>query len=262
MSDLINYYLIRSILSRLQLSLSSKTALETKVCRATEKALTKIRSSSEGGGGLCSCSSSKTIGVGVGVGIGGECRSCLLRSVSEMLRHSGYDCGVCKSKWRRSADIPSGEHTYLDVVQQTTTNKKKNTSRRVVIEINLKAEFEMARASVEYKSLVSNLPEVFVGKAEKLKAIIKIVCTAAKRWMKDSNMHMAPWRKYKYMQAKWLGSSAERLRSVPGEENCKMLSLVENESGGGRKVSMKESLLTFDLLQINLNCSTNAMEVL
>ena len=76
----------------------------------------------------------------------------------------------------------------------------------MIIELNFRAEFEMARASEEYNGLVSKLPEVYVGKIERLSNIIKVLCMGAKKCMKENKMHMGPWRKHKYMQAKWLGS--------------------------------------------------------
>ncbi|XXG61599.1 hypothetical protein AAC387_Pa05g0170 [Persea americana] len=39
---------------------------------------------------------------------GGLCRNCLMRDVTDRLRKAGHDSGICKSKWRRTPDIPSG----------------------------------------------------------------------------------------------------------------------------------------------------------
>ena len=107
---------------------------------------------------------------------------------------------------------------------------------RVVIELNFRAEFEMARANAEYNRLVSRLPEVFVGKSERLKALIKILCHAAKKCMKEKKMHMGPWRKHKYVQAKWFGT-CERVAPPP-------VSAIDF-SGPLRK-QQRSSFLTFD----------------
>ncbi|CAA6671508.1 unnamed protein product [Spirodela intermedia] len=123
-----------------------------------------------------------------------ECRSCLLNKVSEQLRRAGYDSALCHSKWRSSPDIPKGEHTYIDVVEEVAAAAEgKKSPPRVVVELRFRSEFE-----------------VFVGKPERLRGVIKVVCGAAKKCMKDNNMHIGPWRKHKYMQAKWL-SPCERL---------------------------------------------------
>ncbi|KAE9450708.1 hypothetical protein C3L33_17396, partial [Rhododendron williamsianum] len=85
-----------------------------------------------------------------------------------------------------------------------------------MIELNFCAEFEISIASEEYKLLIKKLPEVFVGKVERLQNLIKILCSAAKKCMKEKKMHMAPWRKHKYLQAKWLNAAAcERTAAQP-----------------------------------------------
>ncbi|KAK9085306.1 hypothetical protein Sjap_025717 [Stephania japonica] len=109
------------------------------------------------------------------------------------------------SKRSSSFETPS-EHIYLDVLGKPSSSSKRGDVRRVVIELNFRAEFEMARASDEYKRLVDSLPRVFVGKPSKLIGVIKIMCSAVKKCMKENKMHMGPWRKNKYMEAKWLGS--------------------------------------------------------
>ncbi|KAK9089257.1 hypothetical protein Scep_028339 [Stephania cephalantha] len=112
---------------------------------------------------------------------------------------------LLQSKRSSSFETPS-EHIYLDVLGKSSSSSKRSDVRRVVIELNFRAEFEMARASDEYKRLVDSLPRVFVGKPSKLVGVIKIMCSAAKKCMKKNKMHMGPWRKNKYMEAKWLGS--------------------------------------------------------
>jgi len=107
--------------------------------------------------------------------------------------------------------IYAGEHTFLEVVGKLSSKKGEV---RVVIELNFRAEFEMAKANQEYNQLISRLPEVFVGKAERLKALIKILCSAAKKCMKEKKMHLGPWRKHKYMQSKWI-ATCERTTPAP-----------------------------------------------
>lgn len=123
----------------------------------------------------------------------------------------------------------------MEVVDRSSAKKGEV---RVVIELNFRAEFEMARASAEYNLLVSRLPEVFIGKSERLKALIKILCHAAKKCMKEKKMHMGPWRKHKYMQAKWFGT-CERTAPAP-------MSPVDFP---GRLPRQRVSMLTFELLE-------------
>ncbi|KAI4341094.1 hypothetical protein MLD38_025862 [Melastoma candidum] len=118
---------------------------------------------------------------------------------------------------------------------------------RVIVELNFRAEFEMAKASEEYNRLIGKLPAVFVGKAERLRALIKIICAASKRCMKDRNIHMGPWRKHKYMQAKWLGSVQE------GSAGALPSSASERQ-----RPKQRASMLTYDLVDMipGIQCRT------
>jgi len=133
--------------------------------------------------------------------------------------------------------LSTGEHNYIDVVVESKNGKK--SPIRVVIEPNFRAEFEMARANPKYNGLVSELPEIFVGKAERLRNVIRIMCGAAKKCMKDNRMHMAPWRKHKYMQSKWLGTCERIAPSL----SVSPAAAVKPE----RPARPRASMLTFDL---------------
>jgi uncharacterized protein (TIGR01615 family) len=83
-------------------------------------------------------------------------------------------------------------------------SKLKN--ERFFVDIDFRAQFEIARPTDEYNALLQKIPNLFVGRADKLCGIIKIMCDAARRSLKERGMCIPPWRKYRYMQAKWLGS--------------------------------------------------------
>jgi uncharacterized protein (TIGR01615 family) len=142
----------------------------------------------------------------------------------------------------------AGEHSFLDVIENSSS--KKGEVRRIIIELNFRAEFEMARANEDYNQLVRRLPEVFVGKVERLSALIKILCSAAKKCMKEKKMHMGPWRKQRYMHSKWLGA-CERTTSSP------LLPM----GCSGRLPKPKASMLTVDLLEKLPNVHCTAVEV-
>ncbi|XP_073109014.1 uncharacterized protein [Elaeis guineensis] len=203
-----------------QEALSKNSSVEAKIRMATEDAVKKMHST----GFVCICPNRMPQ----------KCRTCARRNIAERLREAGYNSALCKSKWRRSPNIPSGEHSYVDIVMEAKNGKR--SPIRVVIELNFRTEFEMARASREYTNLVNCLPEVFVGKSEKLKNVIKIMCSAAKKCMKDNKMHMGPWRKHKYMQSKWLGTP-ERIAPWP----------FHPTPVSDRQPKLRASMLTFDL---------------
>ncbi|XP_004234117.1 uncharacterized protein [Solanum lycopersicum] len=214
------------------------TSLESQIRSITKEAI------KEGNEIICSCR--RTLDDG--------CKTCLMKEVCSRLQIAGFNSVICKSKWKNSLDIPSGEHTFIDVID--LSNPKKGEVR-VIIELNFRAEFEMARGCEEYNRLVKNLPEVFIGKIERLLSLIKILCAAAKKCMKDKKMHIGPWRKQKYMQAKWL-KTRERVEAAKLTYSSSM-----DEYSSRPPPRPRASMLTVDLLENlpNLHLIT-AVEVL
>ncbi|RLN30277.1 uncharacterized protein C2845_PM05G31910 [Panicum miliaceum] len=186
----------RSLLNE---ALAKRRSVERRIQADAEEAVRQVRATP---GGVCSCARRAAAGAGA-------CRGCALRFVAERLRDAGYNSAICRTKWCRTPEIPSGEHSYVDVVVPTRSGK----AVRVVIEPGFRAEFEMARGGAEYRALVAALPEVFVGRSERLRAVVRVMCDAARQCARESGMHMAPWRKHRYMEAKWLGTPE---RVAPG----------------------------------------------
>lgn len=130
----------------------------------------------------------------------------LIKVVSENLSTLGYESSICKSKWEKSPSFPAGEYEYIDVI----TN-----GERLLIDIDFRSEFEIARSTGAYKAILQSLPYIFVGKSDRLGQIVSIVSEAAKQSLKKKGMHFPPWRKAEYMRAKWL--SAHARASPPSE---------------------------------------------
>ncbi|KAJ1285368.1 hypothetical protein BS78_03G274200 [Paspalum vaginatum] len=220
--------------SQLHEALAKTSTAERRIRADAEEAIKGMRAAAAAS---CSCT---------GQPAARDCRLCMLRHVAQRLRDAGYNSAVCKSKWTRSPDIPSGEHSYVDVVAQTRSGK----AVRVVVELSFRAEFEVARASAGYRALVTALPEAFVGRAERLRGVVKVMCAAAKQCMKENNMHMGPWRKHKYMQAKWLGTP-ERAGAVPAADvaAAAVAPVVPSVTVGAspdKQTKFRASMLTFD----------------
>ncbi|KAH6790592.1 hypothetical protein C2S51_005598 [Perilla frutescens var. frutescens] len=204
----------------LQSTICRTSSLESRIRNTTKEALKESQ-------GVCVC----------GKPADGSCRKCLMAEVCRRLQNVGFNSAICKSKWKSSPDIPSGEHTFLDVID--SSNPKKEV--RVIIELNFRGQFEMARANEDYNKLMKKLPEIFVGKMERLLGVLKIVCGAAKKCMKEKKMHMAPWRKHRYMQAKWL-------RTCHRYSSSQTFSSAAYSGRPARPAPVK-SLLTLDLME-------------
>lgn len=84
------------------------------------------------------------------------------------------------------------------------------TPKRVIIDLDFKSQFELARPTESYRELIDALPCIFVGGEEKLRKIITLLCTEAKLSLKKRGLHVPPWRKFGYMQSKWLSENCSK----------------------------------------------------
>ncbi|ERN01471.1 hypothetical protein AMTRI_Chr03g147940 [Amborella trichopoda] len=128
--------------------------------------------------------------------------SCLKSTVASKLQALGYDACVCKSIWHKSSSHPAGEYEYIDVVTQGVGPNPKPD--RLIVDIDFKSEFEIARSTRHYGAVLQSLPSIFVGRPDRLHQIVAIVSEAAKQSLKKKGLHVPPWRKPDYMRAKWL----------------------------------------------------------
>ncbi|XP_059298984.1 uncharacterized protein LOC132051793 [Lycium ferocissimum] len=119
----------------------------------------------------------------------------LRKIVTDELLALGYKASICKSKWEKASSVPAGEYEYIDVIVE---------GERVIIDIDFRSEFEIARSTGSYKSILQLLPFIFVGKADRLQQIVSIVSESCRLSLKKKGMHIAPWRKPEYMKSKWL----------------------------------------------------------
>lgn len=103
-------------------------------------------------------------------------------------------------------DFNSGEYEYIDAVVE---------GERLIIDIDFRSEFEIARSTGTYKAILQSLPYIFVGKSDRLCQIVAAVSEAAKQSLKKKGMHVPPWRKADYMLAKWLSASCTRENPPP-----------------------------------------------
>ncbi|KAI3760132.1 hypothetical protein L1987_50522 [Smallanthus sonchifolius] len=118
-----------------------------------------------------------------------------LKIVTDSLLASGYTVSICKSRWEKTSTYPAGEYEYIDAVIE---------GDRLIIDIDFRSEFEIARSTKSYKAVLQMLPHIFVGKSDRLQKIINIVSDAAKQSLKKKGMPLPPWRRADYVKAKWL----------------------------------------------------------
>ncbi|XP_058109646.1 uncharacterized protein LOC131252893 [Magnolia sinica] len=130
----------------------------------------------------------------------GPCNAgCIRQSLVKLLRLSGYDTAVCISKWQGFGKVPGGDHEYIDVIP-TGSN---GSSERLIIDIDFRSHFEIARAVESYDAILTSLPVVYVGPFSELKQFLQVMVEAARSSLKQNSMPLPPWRSLAYLQAKW-----------------------------------------------------------
>ncbi|XP_050364962.1 uncharacterized protein LOC126783524 [Argentina anserina] len=156
--------------------------------------------------------------------------------VTDHLIALGYDASLCKSRWEKTPSYPSGEYEYIDVIVN---------GERLLIDVDFRSEFEIARPTKSYKAILQTLPYIFVGKPDRLRMIIGIVSEAGKQSLKKKGMPVPPWRKADYIKAKWLSPHTRAAVSVNSSppEKTKSQSLVKSrefEQSGAKSVESSE----------------------
>ncbi|KAG2534589.1 uncharacterized protein LOC120691316 [Panicum virgatum] len=119
------------------------------------------------------------------------------RAVADGLRALGYDAAVCKSRWEKTPSYPAGDHEYIDAM----VGKEEV---RLIVEVDFRSQFELARSTKAYRAALQALPPLFVGTLDRLGQIVAVVAESARQSLKKKGLHFPPWRKPEYMRAKWL----------------------------------------------------------
>ncbi|PKU82748.1 uncharacterized protein LOC110100774 [Dendrobium catenatum] len=148
------------------------------------------------------------------------------RGVMGRLRERGYNAGICKARWESAGGLTAGSYEYIDVID---ADADEEGDRRYIIDLGFAAEFAVARATEEYERVVGGLPATVVARAEEVRAAVRIVVEVARRSLKSRGLCVPPWRKRKYMLAKWLGPYRRTLNEIPantaaeggGEVKCR-----------------------------------------
>ncbi|KAK8923693.1 hypothetical protein KSP39_PZI019137 [Platanthera zijinensis] len=135
----------------------------------------------------------------------------LRRAVMEKLRERGYNAGICMARWQGGGALTAGSYEYIDVVLAAAEMEE----MRYIVDVGFADEFEVARATEEYRMVAAALPLTVVARPEDVKAVVRIMAESARRSLKIRGMSVPPWRKKRFMMAKWLGSYRRTVNSLP-----------------------------------------------
>ncbi|CAO1943865.1 unnamed protein product [Urochloa humidicola] len=163
----------------------------------------------------------------------------LLRLLAESLRAAGHDAAVCLSRWEKSSSHPAGEHAYLDVLLPAGSERVE--PERVLVDVDFRSAFEVARPTKAYRAVLQRLPSVFVGREDRLRLLVAAAADAARASLKKRGLHLPPWRKPEYMRAKWLSpydretppSTPPLPQPQPQEPEASTGELAGDGEGGG-----------------------------
>ncbi|CAO2195455.1 unnamed protein product [Urochloa humidicola] len=136
-------------------------------------------------------------------------RSSLNRRLMMRLRKDGFDASLCRSSWVATTEHPGGDYEYIDIAVAGDDDggagaAAASSSSRLVVDIDFRSQFQLARPAPWYAGMWARLPAVFVGPRARLRKAVSLLCAAGQRSLRESGLHVPPWRRSGYMQAKWL----------------------------------------------------------
>ncbi|KAK2980362.1 hypothetical protein RJ640_014535, partial [Escallonia rubra] len=124
------------------------------------------------------------------------------------LKLDGYDASLRQNSWTTSWGCPgaeliftvpgqihSSDYEYIDIA----THDMNGEALRLIVDIDFKSQFELARPTSAYRKLSGTLPLIFVGDEDKLNKILSLLCSAGKESLKEKGLHIPPWRTSTYM---------------------------------------------------------------
>ncbi|EOA27564.1 hypothetical protein CARUB_v10023703mg [Capsella rubella] len=131
----------------------------------------------------------------------GTCNaSCIRFYLAKLLRLSGYDAAVCSARWQGGGKVPGGDNEYIDIILSDT---EVGQDDRLIVDIDFRSHFEIARAVDSYQRIMESLPVVYVGTVARLNQFLQVMVDAAKFSLKQNSMPLPPWRSLNYLRSKW-----------------------------------------------------------
>ncbi|XP_039822720.1 uncharacterized protein LOC120684927 [Panicum virgatum] len=131
-------------------------------------------------------------------------RSEFQRAVVFRLREEVYDVAICQTSWLATQDVAAGNYEYIDVVGMVHGKAASCTpGERYIVDLGFRMEFAVARPTAAYALVLEALPRVLVARANVVRQVVKVAGKEARRSLKDQGLTVPPWRKKRFMAAKW-----------------------------------------------------------
>ncbi|CAN8234273.1 unnamed protein product [Cochlearia groenlandica] len=163
----------------------------------------------------------------------------VMKKIVSKMRSNGYDASISRTSWNSSFDHREGcrvfrcsrkyEYIVVMLTHDHDVDDVSKPTKRVIIDLDFKSQFELARQTSGYKDITQTLPTIFVAKEDRLRRVVALVCSEMKKSMKEEGMCRPPWRTTRYMQAKW---SCENRRRVSKRGSSYLSLFDDNEYDG------------------------------
>ncbi|KAH7447011.1 hypothetical protein KP509_01G087100 [Ceratopteris richardii] len=104
--------------------------------------------------------------------------------------HSDYERWQKRLSGPKFDKDPAGEYEYIDAICERGTSH----GDRLIVDIDFRSQFKIVRPRKSYIDLTACLPLIFVGSAEKLSQVLRILAEEAKLSLKNNKMYVSPRR--------------------------------------------------------------------
>ncbi|KAH1097892.1 hypothetical protein J1N35_014813 [Gossypium stocksii] len=82
-------------------------------------------------------------------------------------------------------------------------NPSNGNSERVIIDIDFRSHFEIAKAVDSYNRILNSLPVIYVRSLTRFKQLLQLMVEAARLSLEQNLLLFPLWRSLAYLQAKW-----------------------------------------------------------
>ena len=137
-------------------------------------------------------------------------------------------------------------------------NYNNGSSERLIVDIDFRSHFEIARAVDSYDRILNSLPVVYMGSLTRLEQLLQLMVEAARSSLKQNSMPFPPWRSLSYLQAKW--NSPYQRQFIPDEHDIRGNVSSDHKQCNGqlrRLQSLLQSELEAERLLKPLNIDRN-----
>jgi len=119
-----------------------------------------------------------------------------LQQVAHHLRRCEYDAEVCASRHSARDVLRCPKHVFLKI-------KNVGSGSDVVVDLNFRAPFAVARATAHYAALFDVVPATFVGNESTLKCLVNFMADQLRRNFDQGDMPCPPWRERSALLNTW-----------------------------------------------------------